>query len=115
MSQERNLEICHKYQNDGITQEALAEEYGITKVRVGQILHASGLDKTDRGKKPGVRSTTIGVMIKPGVKRAVENLAASESKSLSKWVSDLIEEVLAQKGIDFLPPKEPHLRLPLEG
>jgi hypothetical protein len=100
---------------NGQTQEALATEYGVSKVRIGQIIKSGGLTKKDRGLRPDVRSCKLTILVKPGVKMAIENLSTIDEKPISRWISDIIEQELTNRQISFAGPMEEHLRLPLEG
>lgn len=112
MSQERNSEICRRYIEEDKTQEDLAIEYALSKPRIGQILRENGVMRNDRTGPP--RTATIGVALRPEVKIALEEITISEGSSISKFVSNLIEEELQLRGVKMLPVHDDP-KLPLEG
>ena len=48
----------------GLTQQVIAERYGLSKMRVCQVLHSSGLDRSDGGKQEMVRRRDFGQLEK---------------------------------------------------
>lgn len=121
METARNNEICQLYRETDLTQTAIAERYGITKMRVCQILRKGGMTRTP--KQRSMRTAFTGIHLSIPVKAAARALAKSDGKkSLSEWIAAIVEQELKSRGIDVV--KEDRERaeflrrntpLPLEG
>lgn len=101
MKADRNIEICQLYRA-GWTQDRLSKKFEITRIRVGQILSASGLSKVDRVKthRHG-RTAFVGIFLRPEIKAGLKIEAKNDNKSVSLFISDLIKSELLKRGMQF--------------
>lgn len=122
----RNEDIVKRYVAGTATQESLADEYDISRLRVWQILRRAGVVGTANGKprqthnsmgnKTG-RTAFIGGYVHPNVKTAIEELAVDDN-SVSSLISEFVIEGLERRGITVdtsLPKDDREVPLPLEG
>lgn len=86
----RNVKIGHMYRN-GATQQAIATKYGITPMRVSQILRETGVLQSLPAE-----SRTV-VRMPPEQKQAVEKVASQDGKSISGFMADLAEEEVRRR------------------
>jgi transcriptional regulator with XRE-family HTH domain len=113
----RNEQICVLYR-EGLTQEELAEQFEVTKVRIGQILKKAGLTKEDRPDMTITSNRTkfTGIHLTEAAKLAVKEEAKREGISMSAFIAALVLKELKDRGIDceiatYL--KEEDVKLPL--
>lgn len=85
---ERNATICAGFVA-GATLAELENEHHIGTQRIRQILHAGGV-----WKRGPVRSVFLGVDITPDAKEKLKLVAEEQEKSVSRLVSDAIDNLL---------------------
>ena len=95
---ERNLTIAKLY-TEGVTQDALAQQFKLTKASVGQILAQLGIKKTDRLTAPSQRTVFTGVHLAQSVKRALRHEAKREAISMSAFISAAIIAELTRRNV----------------
>ena len=119
MSTERDNNICSLYKQEGLTQVKLAARFGVTEVRIGQILKKAGVTKEDRPKiLPNKRGCFVGVWITQPAKDALLREAENEKLSASRFISNLIMVELKKRKVELMArvnSLEIELPLPWEG
>lgn len=99
---ERDQAICDLYQ-DGATQEALGEQFSLSKTRVGQILKKANI-LTRLPERQTNPSAFVGIHMPPNVKTSLVELKKRDgAKSLSSLVTKIIIEELERQRIQIEP------------
>ncbi len=93
MSIERNAAICQMY-IAGATLKTCAEKYAISHERVRQILRKAGVFKHDRQIERSDRDAFLGVNLTTETKDALKAKADESGVSMSRLVSDQIDEMV---------------------
>lgn len=109
MHEDRNERICDLYL-EGWTHRAIAEQFDLSIVRIGQILKDANMKKIDRSQRD---KAYIGTHVRSAVKDAIKK----EGGSMSAFVAAAIEEKLEREGVP-IPEEvssEIDVPLPLEG
>lgn len=92
--QTRNEEICQRYMA-GETLKACGDRFGISCMRVKQIVKKAGLWRKRIDAEP--RNEFLGVDLSDVDKQALRQEAARRGVSMSLLTSDLIKEMLAMR------------------
>lgn len=89
----RNEELCQMY-TAGSTLQTCGEHFKICRERVRQILLKAGVLKRERVTKKSDREAFLGVNLSPTAKKALKTKAGEKGVSMSKMVSDKIDEMV---------------------
>jgi len=88
---DRDAELCDMYLA-GATLSACAEKFGISKPRAQQIVRKHGYATRLSQEEP--RGAFLGVCLTPESKEALRVKAEEEGKTMSRLVSDAVEEMV---------------------
>lgn len=93
----RNADIGEMFKQ-GHTQAVIGAKHKITTARVGQILREIGILQA---KDPEMtnRNSFIGAHVDKEVKTAMKEAAEQDGKSLSRFVSNLVEEEVKRRRV----------------
>lgn len=90
---ERNADVARAYV-DGLTVLELSERFHLTTERVRQILRKSAVYQGYRDKHREKRPAFLGVNLTEETKDALQVKADEQGTSMSRLVSDTIEEMV---------------------
>lgn len=94
---ERDEVICKSYVA-GLTLQGIADQHGLTRARIQQILRGAGLKRDDRRSNKLDRDIFLGVNIPEGVKEALREEAARRGVSMSALTSETMSDMLRACG-----------------
>ena len=89
----RNEEICEMYVAGSTLQEC-GERFSISRERVRQILNKAGVPKQRRTTEKSDREVFLGVNLTATTKEALKTKAKKRGVSMSRMVSDEIDELV---------------------